>query len=399
MYLHPAGKARQFANDSKGWKALLGWLADCPVVRVVFEPTGRYHHDFERMLVKAGLSLAKVNPRQARRFAEAIGCNAKTDAVDAAMLARMGALLEPPARPIISPVLDDMKELQVARLGLIKDRTAAKNREHACRSSLLKRHAAQRLAQIDRQVAAIDAELKANLSRQPELMARFAVLSSIPGIGDLTAIAMLIDMPELGSIDSKQAASLAGLAPIARDSGKHRGKRHIRGGRAQLRRALYMPALVATRFNPDMKTKYTALVAAGKHPRWRSLPLCESSSSSPTLCSKPTENGRRSLLDHNGYSGCRSPPLTASRHVRDGCDPSGRDDGSNLRSRHCRVVHQTTDRRCATAESCQADSAMGSPPAAHRRLRRVPCANTNDDAARDHGVWAKTAQRSPTRHR
>jgi transposase len=147
VYLHPAAIACQFANDLRGIKALLGWLADRQIIRVVFEPTGRYHHGFERHLAAAGLSLAKVNPRQARRFAEAIGCNAKTDTVDAAMLARMGALLEPPSRPIPSEILDSMKELHVARLGLVKDRTAAKNRDAACRSPLLKRHAAQRLAQ------------------------------------------------------------------------------------------------------------------------------------------------------------------------------------------------------------------------------------------------------------
>ena len=241
VHLHPAGTARRFTNDAKGIDLLLGWLAGYLVVRVVFEPTGRYHHAFERRLGRAGLPLAKVNPRQARRFAEAIGCNAKTDAVDAAMLARMGALLE-----------------------LVKDRTTAKNREHVCRSPLLKRHAAQRLAQIDRQIAAIDAELKLSLTREPGLTARFDVLVSIPGIGAVTAIAMLIEMPELGTVDNKQVASLAGLAPIARDSGQHRGKRHIRGGRAQLRHALYMPALVATRFNPDLTAKYNALVAAGK---------------------------------------------------------------------------------------------------------------------------------------
>ena len=267
VYLHPAGTARQFTNDAKGMRALLDWLGDRDVARVVFEPTGRYHHDFERRLGSAGLSLAKVNPRQARRFAEAIGCNAKTDAVDAAMLARMGALLELPSRPMVSETLDEMKELHVARLGLVKDRTAAKNREHVCRSPLLKRHTAQRLAQIDRQIAAIEVELKASLSREPHLSARFNVLVSIPGIGEITAIAMLIEMPELGTLDSKQVASLAGLAPIARDSGQHRGKRHIRGGRAELRHALYMPALVASRFNADMKHKYGALIAAGKPPK------------------------------------------------------------------------------------------------------------------------------------
>ncbi|UAJ12545.1 IS110 family transposase [Glacieibacterium megasporae] len=167
VHLHPAGIARQFTNDAKGLKALLGWLEDRDVTRVVFEPTGRYHHDFERWLGSAGLSLAKVNPRKARRFAEAIGCNAKTDAVDAAMLVHMGALLELPALPISSETLDAMKELQVARRGLVKDRTAAKNREHVCRSPLLKRHAAQRLAQIDRQKVSVPESLKVAVGSFP----------------------------------------------------------------------------------------------------------------------------------------------------------------------------------------------------------------------------------------
>lgn len=264
VHLHPAGSARQFTNDTKGIMSLIGWLGEHDVARIVFEPTGPYHHRFERRLGEAGLPLAKVNPMQARRFAQAVGTHAKTDAIDAAMLARMGALLTPPVRPIIAHAIDDMKELHIARLALVKDRTAAKNRDHACRSALLKRHAAQRLAQIDRQIVAIDTALKARLQSEPELVARFDILVSIPGVGALTAITMLIEMPELGRLDNKQAASLAGLAPQARDSGQHRGQRHIRGGRAILRQALYMPALVATRFNADMKAKYQALVAAGK---------------------------------------------------------------------------------------------------------------------------------------
>ncbi len=228
VHLHPAGNARQFANTAKGIAALIGSLCGHEIARIVLEPTGPYHHGFERRLGDHGLPLAKVNPRRARRFAEAIGRHAKTDAVDAAMLARMGALLEPPSRPIATEALDAMKELHVAGQALVKDRTAARNRDHVCRSKLLKRHAAQRLAQIDRQIAAIDTELKASPQCEPDLKARFDVLVSIPGIGDITAIAMLIDMPELGTLDNKQVASLAGLAPIARDSGQHRGKRHIR---------------------------------------------------------------------------------------------------------------------------------------------------------------------------
>ena len=267
--LYPGGQSGRFANDAKGHRGLVCWLAKHSIVRVVYEATGAYHRGFERCLATAGLALAKVNPRQARRFqarrfAEATGKLAKTDRCDAAMLARFGALLEPAARPVASPTLDEMKELHVARQALVKDRTAALNRQKTVRSALIKRHIAQRLRQIEAQLAALDAALKALIDAAPELATRCAVLASIPGIGEATAIAMLIEMPELGSLDQRQAASLAGLAPIARDSGRWKGKRSIRGGRATLRQALYMPALVATRFNPDLKCKYQALIAAGK---------------------------------------------------------------------------------------------------------------------------------------
>jgi transposase len=167
-----------------------------------------------------------------RRFAEATGRLAKIDATDAAMLARFGALLEPPARPMASQALDEMKELHIARRALVKDRVAAKNRDHTRRSPLLKRQAAERLTQIERQIAAIDAALRKIRDADPVLKARFAIMHSIPGIGEATALAILVEIPELGGIENKAAAS---LAPMARDSGHSRGKRFIRGGRAQLR--------------------------------------------------------------------------------------------------------------------------------------------------------------------
>ena len=243
-YAHPAGAARRFANTRTGRSALLTWLSEFTITRIVFEPSGPYHHAFERQLAEAGQPLAKVNPRQARRFAEAIGRHAKTDAVDAAMLARLAALLEPPVRPALSQALDDMKELIVARRALVKDRIAALQRDGMHRSALLKRQAAQRLAQVERQIAAVDAALQTMLASDPALKARFDILVSIPGVGETTALIMLVEMPELGNLDHRAAASLAGLAPIARDSGQHRGKRFIAGGRAHLRQALYMPALV-----------------------------------------------------------------------------------------------------------------------------------------------------------
>jgi len=267
VHLYPAGAARRFDNTRTGRCGLVAWLAQFTIGRVVFEPTGPYHHAFERQLAQAGLPLAKVNPRQARRFAQAVGQNAKTDAVDAAMLARLAALLEPPVRPVVSQALDDIKELIGARRALVKDRTAAHQRNGVHRSALLKRQAAQRLAQIERQLAAIDTALHAMLASDPLLKARFDILVSIPGLGATTALIMVAEMPELGTLDHRCAASLAGLAPLARDSGRHRGKRRIQGGRAALRQALYMPALVAVRFNAELKAKYQALRVAGKPPK------------------------------------------------------------------------------------------------------------------------------------
>jgi transposase len=267
VHLHPAGRVGRFANDAKGCCALIAWLEGFAIARIAFEPTGAYHHAFERRLAAAGLPLVKVNPRRARRFAEAIGRHAKTDAVDAAMLARFAALLEPPVRPVVSTTIDAMKELHGARRALVKDRVAARNRDHTHRSALLKRHARQRLRQIERQLAAIDAALHATLATDPALQARSDILVSIPGVGQATALAVLVEMPELGTLEHRCAASLAGLAPMARDSGQRNGKRFIRGGRSHLRQALYMPALVAVRFNAAMKAKYQALLAAGKPPK------------------------------------------------------------------------------------------------------------------------------------
>lgn len=210
------------------------------------------------------MPLAKINPRQARRFTEACGTLAKTDAIDAAMLARFGALLAPQTHEPVSQTLDEMKQLHGARSALVKDRTAILNRQKQLRSVLLKRLASRRLRQIQSQIDAIDAALKALRDADLTLKARFGIRISIPGIGEATAFAMLIEMPELGSLGNSQAASLAGLAPVARDSGAWKGKRAIRGGRASLRQAIYMPALVATRFNPDFKAKYNAMTAAGK---------------------------------------------------------------------------------------------------------------------------------------
>lgn len=254
---------RQFPNDRAGCAALIRWIG-ASAVRVVFEPTGPYHRIFEASLVAASIEAIKVNPRSSRRFAEATGELAKTDRIDAAILARMGAALDLEGRPAKTETLHDLRELGVARQALVKDRIAAANREQIAVNPVIKRQLRARLKQIGIQLKEIDAAIATLVDTDPGLSRRRDVLASIPGIGTVTAMAILIEMPELGTLDNKQAASLAGLAPMTRQSGTWSGRARIRGGRSSLRRALYMPALVALRFNPDLKQKYQALKDAGK---------------------------------------------------------------------------------------------------------------------------------------
>ena len=257
-HAHPAGIDRQFPNTAKGHKALIAWAEQWEVERIAYEATGTYHRALEVAL--GHLPCIKLNPERARRFAQATGTLAKTDRIDARLLARMAVTLQPPVRPARNPRQNQLAELVNARDGLVRDRTALKNRAKNLTVTLLKRQCSQRLEQIARHIDALDAEIAAD----EKLARRYDILSSIAGLGTLTANQIIATMPELGSLDNKQAASLAGLAPVARQSGQWKGKSFIRGGRANVRQALYMPALVAARFNPDLKANYQQLVATGK---------------------------------------------------------------------------------------------------------------------------------------
>jgi len=261
-HVHPAGAERQFANTAKGHKALIAWLRQWPVERIAYEATEAQARALEAAL--ADWPCVKLNPERARRFAQATGILAKTDRIDAMLLARMAATLQPPATPAPSPQQVQMAELVNARDGLVRDRTACLNREKNLTITLLKRQCRQRIEQIERHIEALDTEIASLVAADTALARRHQILTSIAGVGTLTANQLIATMPELGTLDGKQAASLAGLAPVARQSGQWKGKSSIRGGRANVRQALYMPALVAARFNPDLKAKYRQLVAAGK---------------------------------------------------------------------------------------------------------------------------------------
>lgn len=230
--------------------------------RIAYEATGTYHRALEAALTN--WPCMKLNPERARRFAQATVTLAKTDRIDAMLLGRMAATLQPPVRPARSAKQAQMAELSNARDGLVRDRTALKNREKNLTIAFPKRQCRPRIEQIDGPIETLGTEIANLIATDALLIRRHQILASIAGAGTLTANQLIAAMPELGSPENKQAALLAGLPPAARQSGQWKGKSFIRGGRANVRQALYMPGLVAARYNPDLKAKNQQLLAAGK---------------------------------------------------------------------------------------------------------------------------------------
>ena len=260
----PVGHDQQFPNCKVGLQALVKWLGTVELNRVIFEASGRYHKGLEHALADANIPYVKVNALYARRFSQSLGRRAKTDKIDARMLAAMGTALPLDLSQPNSDVVEKLHDLVLAREALIKDRTAARNRSSTFSQAILKRQNEQRLKQIERHLKAHESECLAIIASDDELKRLFAILSSIPGVGTTTTITMLAEMPELGNMDKRQTAALAGLAPMTRESGNWKGKSFIQGGRGKLRHALYMPALVAIRYNPTLKVKYDDLIQRGK---------------------------------------------------------------------------------------------------------------------------------------
>ena len=262
-YQLPEEKAAQFTNDAAGFRELIAWIGKS-IECVAYEPTGPYHRDFELALLKAKLPMAKVNPWQARRFAQATGQRAKTDQVDARMLAGMAATLTLRPTPLASKHQRALRDLQTGKNKLIRERTAQLNRGDHLRDPLLKQQHQTHLNMLNRHLKAIDAKIQKLIAAEPTLARKAEIIASIPSLASNTAANLLAEMPELGTLSNKAAASLAGLAPIARESGAWQGRRFIQGGRHPVRRLLYMPAVAAVRCNPDMKQTYRMLAERGK---------------------------------------------------------------------------------------------------------------------------------------
>lgn len=257
------------ANTADGIAGLVAELAGRGVVRVALEPTGRMHLDLWRALDQAGIAVLVLNPQRARCFAEALGRLAKTDRVDARVLAQAAARLDLAPAPPPSEKLCLIRELQARRRSLVGRRVALANQAGANQAgatsdALVCRQIARETASLERDIAEIEAALAALVEADPALARVYEILLSIPGIGRLSALALIADLPELGRASDKQIAAILGVAPVACDSGASRGRRHIRGGRAPLRAALHMAALAAARANPALRAFRERLRAAGK---------------------------------------------------------------------------------------------------------------------------------------
>ncbi len=251
------------ANDASGWMALTARLAALQPVLVVLEASGGYESGAAAAMALAGWPVAVVNPRQVRDFAKACGILAKTDALDAHVLAAFAARLDPPARPIPDALHADLTALVTRRQQLVEMLTAERNRLALARPAVRKNVQAH-IHWLERQLRDTDGDITTRIHESPIWRARDQLLQSVPGVGPRTASRMIASVPELGRLTHRELAKLVGVAPLNDDSGPRRGYRTIGGGRPHVRQALYMATVVAIRHNPVLRAFYQRLRAAGK---------------------------------------------------------------------------------------------------------------------------------------
>jgi transposase len=257
-------KQLQFNNDPAGHAHLCQKLQALPAVHVICEATGGYEAAAARAFAAAHIPVSIINPAQVRYFAQAQGKRAKTDPLDAALLADYGQRFQPKATPPVTDVQRQLAELTQWLTQIIQAQAIAKSQaEHQTNTFVREQHE-QRLAHYQSQIQAVEAQIQTLLQQDQALARRVECLDQIQGVGPRTAWLVLAHLPELGQLNRREVAALAGLAPWPADSGEMKGARHIRGGRSEVRRTLYMSALSAIRCNPVLKQFYQRLRAANK---------------------------------------------------------------------------------------------------------------------------------------
>jgi transposase len=259
----PSGEQWSAPNDEAGVAALAERLGRLAPALVVLEATGGLERLAAAALAAAGLPVAVVDPRQVRDFAKAVGQLAKTDALDAQLLARFGEAVHPAPRPVPDAAQQELAALLARRRQVIGMLTAERQRLGTALPAVRTRVRAH-VRWLERELAAVDDDLGGALRVSPAWREKEVLLRSVPGVGPVVALTLLAELPELGALDRKRLAALVGLAPHAADSGTRRGKRLVWGGRGRVRTALYMAALVATRHNPVVRAFYQRLLRAGK---------------------------------------------------------------------------------------------------------------------------------------
>lgn len=259
----PAGATERFDNNAAGYKALLRWLVQFGTCHVVMEPTGGYERELMRTLLENRVVCSVVNARQIRDFAKATGRLAKTDQIDAQIIAHFGEAIKPQARMGSDAATDHIEALLVRRRQLVEMRVMESNRKLLC-AKAIRPHIDQTLEFLAAQIAQLDDLLEQEVKSSPLWREHEDLLTSVPGVGPVTARTMTAMLPELGKLNRKQIAALVGVAPFNHDSGSSERKRHIRGGRAEVRAVLYMAASSGAMHNPILRDLYHRLVLAGK---------------------------------------------------------------------------------------------------------------------------------------
>jgi transposase len=264
LQLHLDGRIQDLPNTPVGHRRLLKRLASKPGVQVVCEATGGYERDVVAALHASQIAVSVLNPARVRHFARATGQHAKTDHIDAAVLSDYGSKLQPKPTAPRTHQEQHLSELVRRRAQLIEFLSAQRQQMERLTLAPLKRQARSLVRKLQTDVAQIESQLRELRGKSRPLDERIAKLEAITGVGSLTAMGVMAELPELGSLNRRQVAALAGLAPHPRDSGQWHGRRSIGGGRSQVRRSLYMAALVASRSNSHLKVFYQRLRTAGK---------------------------------------------------------------------------------------------------------------------------------------
>lgn len=264
VHIHPTGTAFRVSHDEAGLATLLGRVRPLAPTVLVLEATGGYEITVAATLASAGLPVAVVNPRQIRDFARATGQLAKTDTLDARVIALFAEAVRPAPRPVPDEQAQALGELIARRRQLVEMLGAEQNRRRLLRDPRLQRHLEAHIVWLEAALRRLEDDLTTLIRATPVWRETEDLLRSVPGIGPITACTLIADLPELGRLDRRRIAALAGLAPVARDSGAFRGRRMIAGGRAHIRRALYMATLTAIKHNPAIRVFYLRLVAGGR---------------------------------------------------------------------------------------------------------------------------------------